>query len=307
MATREEIGLEEAAGGRYDEDLDGFDFAQTAIPNPQASSDSARRMTEPHAGEIPGVIWEEERQDDPELVHQQKYTMHQGVWKALSLNPDSGGVRYASAKPFDDVVLQHPICPPPKGRHHTSIFHGATESSEGGVHFGSVSYAIMEPFNDGVVRHPIYPPPKGRPHTSIFHGATESSEGGIPGALGMRSRSPLTTAFYAIPSIQHQKDVPIQILGAIGMQSRNPLTTAFYTIPSVHRQKGVPIRAFSMALHSLLKGGLLYQIPGALGMRSRSPLTMAFYAIPSVHHQKDVPIHIFSMALQSLLKGGSLY
>ncbi|PUU72251.1 hypothetical protein B9Z19DRAFT_718862 [Tuber borchii] len=87
----------------------------------------------------------------------------------------------------------------------------------------------MEPFNDGVLPHPIYPPPKGYPHTSILHGATESSEGGI--------------------------------LGALGMRSRNPLTTAFYTIPSVHRQKDVPIRALSIAQQSLLKGGHVIMEP----------------------------------------------
>ncbi|PUU73213.1 hypothetical protein B9Z19DRAFT_1135611 [Tuber borchii] len=54
------------------------------------------------------------------------------VWKVLSLKPDSGGVRYAITKPFYDGVLRHPICPQPKGCLHKSIFHGATESSEGG-------------------------------------------------------------------------------------------------------------------------------------------------------------------------------
>ncbi|PUU78824.1 hypothetical protein B9Z19DRAFT_1083047 [Tuber borchii] len=91
------------------------------------------------------------------------------------------------------------------------------------------------------------------------------------------------------------------------MRSRSPFTTAFYAIPSVHRQKDVSIRAFSMALQSPLKGDhYTSQIPGALGMRSRSPFTTAFYAIPSAHRQKDIPIRAFSMALQSLLKGESL-
>ncbi|PUU73382.1 hypothetical protein B9Z19DRAFT_545514 [Tuber borchii] len=55
------------------------------------------------------------------------------VWKALTLKPDSWCVRHAITKPFYDGVLRHPICPPPKGRPHTSISHGATEFSEGGV------------------------------------------------------------------------------------------------------------------------------------------------------------------------------
>ncbi|PUU73081.1 hypothetical protein B9Z19DRAFT_1135870 [Tuber borchii] len=98
-------------------------------------------------------------------------------------------------KPFYDGVLRHPLCPPPKGHPHMSIFHGATESSEGGVHMpgfldiwkaltlkpdsGGVRHAIMKPFYDGLLRRPICPLPKGRLHTSIFHGATEFSEGGV--------------------------------------------------------------------------------------------------------------------------------
>ncbi|PUU72574.1 hypothetical protein B9Z19DRAFT_1096987, partial [Tuber borchii] len=119
------------------------------------------------------------------------------VWKVLTLKPDSGGVRHAITKPFYDSVQRHPICPPPKGRLHTSIFHGATESSEGGslcrvfLVLGvyrvltlkpdsqSIKHAITKPFYDGVLRHPICPPPKGPPHTSISHGATEFSEGGV--------------------------------------------------------------------------------------------------------------------------------
>ncbi|PUU72118.1 hypothetical protein B9Z19DRAFT_1197741 [Tuber borchii] len=128
----------------------------------------------------------------------------------------------------------------------------------------------MKPFSDSFLRYPIYPQSKGHLHTTISHGATEFSEGGvliIPGALGMGSRSPFTTAFYAIPS--------------------------------VHRQKHIPIQAFSMALQSLLKGESICQIPGALGMRSRSPFTTAFYAIPSVHRQRDVSIQAFPVALQN--------
>ncbi|PUU77714.1 hypothetical protein B9Z19DRAFT_141516 [Tuber borchii] len=126
------------------------------------------------------------------------------VWKALTLKPDSGGVRHAIMNPFYDGILRHPICPPPKGRLHTSIFHGATESSEGGSlcrvflvvgvyrvltlkpDSGGVRHAIMKPFYDGILRHPLCPPPKGHPHTSIFHGTTESSEGGVhmPGFFG---------------------------------------------------------------------------------------------------------------------------
>ncbi|PUU84188.1 hypothetical protein B9Z19DRAFT_1070797, partial [Tuber borchii] len=81
------------------------------------------------------------------------------------------------------------------------------------------------------------------------------------------------------------------------MRSQSPFTTAFYAIPSVHRQKDVPIQAFPMALQSSLK------VLRALSMRSQSPFTTAFYAIPSVHRQKDVPIQAFPMALQSSLKG----
>ncbi|PUU74923.1 hypothetical protein B9Z19DRAFT_1132251 [Tuber borchii] len=51
---------------------------------------------------------------------------------ALNLKPDSGGVRDAITKPYHNGVLRYPICPPPKGGRHTSIFHRATESSKGG-------------------------------------------------------------------------------------------------------------------------------------------------------------------------------
>ncbi|PUU72215.1 hypothetical protein B9Z19DRAFT_1138667 [Tuber borchii] len=126
------------------------------------------------------------------------------------LMPDflnSGGVRHAIVQPFYDGVLCHPICLPPKGHPHTSIFHGATESSEGGSlcqvflvmgvyralnlkpDSGGVEHAIAKPFYDGVLCHPICLPPKGRPHTSISHGATEFSEGGflMPGFLSSDS------------------------------------------------------------------------------------------------------------------------
>ncbi|PUU73802.1 hypothetical protein B9Z19DRAFT_1196693 [Tuber borchii] len=162
------------------------------------------------------------------------------VWKVLTLKPDSGGIRHAIMKPFYDGALRHPLCPPPKRRLHTSIFHGATDQipgalDSGGVRHvimkpfstafyaipsvhrqkdvpiqpfsmalqnsGGVRHAIMKPFYDGVLQHPNCPPPKGHPHTSIFHGATDSSEGGIPGALGMRLWSPFMTAFYAIKAV----------------------------------------------------------------------------------------------------------
>ncbi|PUU81766.1 hypothetical protein B9Z19DRAFT_1121795 [Tuber borchii] len=51
-----------------------------------------------------------------------------------------------------------------------------------------------------------------------------------------------------------------QISGALAMRSRNPLTPAFYTIPSIHHQKDVPIEVFSMALQRLLKGGSLCRV-----------------------------------------------
>ncbi|PUU79380.1 hypothetical protein B9Z19DRAFT_1125278 [Tuber borchii] len=54
------------------------------------------------------------------------------VWKVLALNPDSGSVRHVITESFYNVVLRHPICPPPKGHLHMSILHSATESSEGG-------------------------------------------------------------------------------------------------------------------------------------------------------------------------------
>ncbi|PUU84125.1 hypothetical protein B9Z19DRAFT_1070638, partial [Tuber borchii] len=115
--------------------------------------------------------------------------------EVLTLKPDSGGVKHAIAKPFYDGILRHPICAPPKGHPHTSTFHGATESSEGGVHMpsfldiwkaltlkpdsGGIRHAIMRPFYDGILRHLICPPPKERFHTTIFQGATEFSEGGV--------------------------------------------------------------------------------------------------------------------------------
>ncbi|PUU74763.1 hypothetical protein B9Z19DRAFT_1132648 [Tuber borchii] len=64
-------------------------------------------------------------------VHRQKDVSIQAFPMALQ---NSGGVMDAIMKPFYDGVLHHPICPPPKGHPHTSIFHGATESSEGVVH-----------------------------------------------------------------------------------------------------------------------------------------------------------------------------
>ncbi|PUU72285.1 hypothetical protein B9Z19DRAFT_1138270 [Tuber borchii] len=159
-------------------------------------------------------------------------------WNALTLKPDSRNVRHAIMEPFYDSILRHPICPLPKGRPHMSILHGATESSKGGPDSGSVRHVITEPVNDGVLRDPIYPPPKGRPHTSIFHGTTESSEGGIPGALGMRSRSPFTTSFYAIPSVHRQKDVPIQA-SSMALQNfgsvRHVIIEPFYNVILRHR------------------------------------------------------------------------
>ncbi|PUU74325.1 hypothetical protein B9Z19DRAFT_1093068 [Tuber borchii] len=117
------------------------------------------------------------------------------VWKALTLKPDSGGVRYAITEPFYNGVLRHPICPPPKGHPHTSIFHGATELLKGESicwvfldvwkvltlkpDSGGVRHAITKPFYNGVLHHPSCPPPKRRLRTSIFHGATEFSEGGV--------------------------------------------------------------------------------------------------------------------------------
>ncbi|PUU72679.1 hypothetical protein B9Z19DRAFT_1137016 [Tuber borchii] len=142
-------------------------------------------------------------------VHRQKDVSIQAFPMALQ---NSGGVRHAIMKPFYDGVLHHPICPPPKGHPHTSIFHGATESSEGGPDSGGVRHAIMKPLYDGVLHDPICPPPKGHPHTSIFHGATESSEGGIPGALGMRSWSPFMTTFDTIQAVHHQKGVSIEVV-----------------------------------------------------------------------------------------------
>ncbi|PUU78311.1 hypothetical protein B9Z19DRAFT_1126954 [Tuber borchii] len=95
---------------------------------------------------------------------------------------------------------------------------------------------------------------------------------------------------------------------------------AFYAIPSVDHQKDVPIRVFSMALLSLLKGKSLCQwffdVWKALTLKPDSgsvrhaitePLTTALYTIPSVNRQKNVPIRVFSIALLSLLKGESLY
>ncbi|PUU73952.1 hypothetical protein B9Z19DRAFT_1134094 [Tuber borchii] len=55
------------------------------------------------------------------------------VWKALTLKSDSGSVMHGITELFNDGVLRYPICQPPKGRPHMSIFHGATESSEWGI------------------------------------------------------------------------------------------------------------------------------------------------------------------------------
>ncbi|PUU82480.1 hypothetical protein B9Z19DRAFT_1120676 [Tuber borchii] len=238
------------------------------------------------------------------------------VWKAVSLKPDSGsvrhaimkpfydgpdsgGFRHAIMKPFYDGVLRHPLYPPRKGHPHMSISHGATEFSEEGVHildFGGVRHAITKPFDDGVLRNPFCPPPKGHPHMSIFHGATESSEGGIPGALGMRSRSPFTTAFYAIPSVHRQKDVSIRAFSRALQKSQSiehAITKPFYDgvlrYPIYPPPKG--------RLHTSIFHGATDQIPGALGMRSWSPFMTAFYTIQAVHRQKGVSIEGVSIAL----------
>ncbi|PUU72247.1 hypothetical protein B9Z19DRAFT_728248 [Tuber borchii] len=109
-----------------------------------------------------------------------------GVWRALTLKPDSGGVRHAIMELFDGSVLRYPICPPPKGCPHTSILHGATESSEGEIP-GALGKQSWSPFMTSFYIIPS-----------------------ILGALGMRSRNPLTTAFYTIPSVHPQKDVSIR-------------------------------------------------------------------------------------------------
>ncbi|PUU76561.1 hypothetical protein B9Z19DRAFT_1129621 [Tuber borchii] len=99
------------------------------------------------------------------------------------LKGDFQGIRNVIAKPFHHGILCHPICPPPKGHHHMSIFHGTTKSSEGGSLYWpdsrGVRHAIVKPFYDVVLRHPICPRPRGRLHETIFHGATEFSEGGV--------------------------------------------------------------------------------------------------------------------------------
>ncbi|PUU80225.1 hypothetical protein B9Z19DRAFT_1192004 [Tuber borchii] len=96
------------------------------------------------------------------------------VWKALTLKPDSGSVRHVIMEPFYDVLLHHPIYPPPKGRPNMNVWKALTLRPDS----GSVRHVIMEPLYNVVLHHPIRPSPKGRPHTSILHGATESSEGG---------------------------------------------------------------------------------------------------------------------------------
>ncbi|PUU72252.1 hypothetical protein B9Z19DRAFT_1197674 [Tuber borchii] len=166
--------------------------------------------------------------------------------------------------------------------------------------------AITKPFSDSVLRHPIYRQPKGHLHMTISHGARDQ----IPGALGMRSRSPFTTAFYAIPSVHRQKDIPIRAFSMVLQNSRggrHAIPKPFYD--SVLRHPIYPPpkgRLHTSIFHGATdssEGGSLYWIPGALSMRSRSPFTTAFYAIPSVHRQRYIPIQAFSMALQSVLKG----
>ncbi|PUU79611.1 hypothetical protein B9Z19DRAFT_1124961 [Tuber borchii] len=219
---------------------------------------------------------------------------------------DSQSVKHAITKRFYDGVLRHPICPTPKGRPHTSIFHGATEFYEGGVLMpdsGGVRHAIMKPFYDGILRHPICPPPIGRPHTSIFHGATEFYEGGvrmIPGALGMRSQSPFTTAFYAIPSVHRQKDVSIEAFpmalqnsGGIRHAIMEPFYDGVLHHPICPAPKGHPHTSILHGATESSEGGIL----GALGMRSRSPFWTAFYTIHAVHRQKGVSIEGVSIAL----------
>ncbi|PUU77080.1 hypothetical protein B9Z19DRAFT_1128771 [Tuber borchii] len=178
---------------------------------------------------------------------------------------NSRGVRDAITKPFYDGVLRHPLSPPPKGHLHTSIFHGATESSEGRPDSGGVRHAIMKPFYDGVLHHPVCQPPKGRLHTSISHGATEFSEGGvlIPDSWGVKHAimKPFYDGVLHHPVCQPPKGHPYTsifhgatesseggIPGALGMRSWSPFMTAFYTIQAVHRQKGVSIEGVSIAL-----------------------------------------------------------
>ncbi|PUU73693.1 hypothetical protein B9Z19DRAFT_1134682 [Tuber borchii] len=218
---------------------------------------------------------------------------------------------------------------------------------------GGIRHPIMEFFDHVVQRHPVCPPPKGHLHTTIFHGATEFSGGGRPGSGSVRN--PIAKPFYDVvlrlPSVHHQKGVLIQVLGVLGMLSWSPFPTSFYAIPSVHHPRGVSIRGFSIALLSLLKGGVLmlgsggvrnmimkpfYDIVlrhpicplskgrlhttivygateysgggvlGALGLLSWGPFPTSFYAIPAVRRQKGVSTQVFFMALLSLLKGKSL-
>ncbi|PUU81866.1 hypothetical protein B9Z19DRAFT_1121653 [Tuber borchii] len=143
-------------------------------------------------------------------------------------------------KPFYDGVLRHPLSPPPKGHPHTSIFHGATESSEGGSlcrirralrmrsrsPFMTAFYAILSVHRQKDV--PI----------QAFPMALQNS-GGI--------RHAIMRPFY--DGVLHHPVCPApKIPGALGMRSWSPFMTAFYTIEAVHNQKGVSIEGVSIAL-----------------------------------------------------------
>ncbi|PUU76872.1 hypothetical protein B9Z19DRAFT_1129103 [Tuber borchii] len=211
---------------------------------------------------------------------------HQKDVPIQTLKPDSGSVRHVIMEPFYDVVPRHPFCPPPKERPHTSILHGATESSNEGVIMPdsrSVWHVITEPFYDGVLRHPIHPPPKGRLHTAIFHGAKESSEGGPDsGSVSYVITEPFNNG------VLHYRIYlpPKPDSGSV----RHVIIEPFYNVILHHPICPPPKGRTRMSiLHGATKsseGGL----PGALGMRLQSPVRTVFYTIQAVHHQKGVCI-----------------
>ncbi|PUU74581.1 hypothetical protein B9Z19DRAFT_1133058 [Tuber borchii] len=204
-------------------------------------------------------------------------------------------------EPFDDSVLRHPICPPPKGRSHTSILHGATESYEGGVIMlgffspgclesadlkpdsGSVRHVIMESFYDGVLCHPIYPPPKGRPHKdswSVSHAIMEPFNNGV-----------VRDSIYPPPKGRSHTNVwKVLTLNLNSGGVRHAITEPFYNVvlhdPICPPPKERPHTSILHGPTESYEGGL----PGALGMQSRSPVRTAFYTFQAVHCQKGVSI-----------------
>ncbi|PUU78351.1 hypothetical protein B9Z19DRAFT_1126850 [Tuber borchii] len=200
---------------------------------------------------------------------------------------NSGGVKYAIAKPFYDGVLCHPICPPPKGRPHTSIFHGATESSEGGIP-GALGMRSRSSF------------------TTTFYTIQ---------AVDRHKSVPIRAFSMALQSLLKGESLCwcfLNIWKALTLKPdsggvRHAIVKPFYDGVLHHLvcppPKGCPYTSISHGATEFSEGGVL-MIPGALDMQSWSHFMTAFYTIQAVHHQKGVSIEGVSIALSPSEGGG---